>query len=239
MSRVAIVAALEREVRRLVKHWPVCEKEHGGRRFRFFEHEGVVLVCGGIGAEPARRAAEAVIALYSPAMIYSVGFAGALDSGLRVGTMMQPAQVINAGDGSRVHLSDGTGILISFSSVANPAQKAKLKKSFGAQLVDMEAAAVARAAQIHGIEFAAVKSISDAFDFEFPSMERFVDSDGQFQQGRFAAFAAVRPWLWPKVLRLAGNSNKASAALCAWLASSLDRMIAVAPDHKVEATQRP
>lgn len=239
MPKVAIVAALEREVRPLVKNWRVHEKAHGGRSFRFFEEDKVVLVCGGIGAEPARRAAEAVIALFAPAMVYSVGFAGALDSGVKVGTVFQPAHVINAGDGSRVNVNQGTGTLVSFASVANPAQKTRLKESFSAQLVDMEAAAVARAAQIHGIEFAAVKAISDGFDFEFPSMERFVDSDGEFQQGRFAVFAAFRPWLWPKVMQLASNSNRASVALCDWVTRSLNHMIAIAPDHKAEAVQRP
>jgi hypothetical protein len=122
--------------------------------------------------------------------------------------------------------------------VANPTQKAKLRESFVAQFVDMEAAAVARAAQARGVEFAAVKAVSDEFDFEFPSMEQFVDSDGQFQQGRFAAYAALRPWLWPKVRRLAINSNLASSALCDWLVSSMNRMIADMPDKKLEATPR-
>src|SRR5579864_5473839 len=59
-SRVAIVAALEREVRPLVKGWRVREQEFDGRHFRFFERDNFVLVAGGIGAEAARRAAEAV-----------------------------------------------------------------------------------------------------------------------------------------------------------------------------------
>ena len=58
MFRVAIVAALEREVRPLVKDWSVREKEADGRRLRFFEKDDIVLVCGGIGAEAARRAAK-------------------------------------------------------------------------------------------------------------------------------------------------------------------------------------
>ena len=66
-------------------------------------------------------------------------------------------------------------------------------------------------------EFATVKVISDEYDFSFPSMERFVDSGGQFREGRFAVFAALRPWLWPQVARLARNSNRASRALCDWL----------------------
>src|SRR5690242_4160620 len=84
MSRVAIVAALEREVRPLVKHWRVVEHEYAGRKFRAYECEEAVLVCGGIGTEPARRAAEAIIATYGPSCVYSVGFAGALDASLGV-----------------------------------------------------------------------------------------------------------------------------------------------------------
>jgi len=217
MSRVAIVAALEREVRPLVKNWRVREEEHEGRRFRFFENGEVVLVCGGIGAAAARRAAEAVITRFAPSMIYSAGFAGALDQKLRVGDVVRPQVVVNAGDGSRVVVSGGEGILVSFDAIASPPQKAKLRDSYAANAVDMEAAAVARSADLRGIQFAAVKVISDAADFEFPSMEQFVDSEGRFSEGRFRLFAALRPWLWPQVAKLAQNSNRASRSLCACL----------------------
>lgn len=214
MSRVAIVAALQREVRPLVRQWRVSEKEYLGRRFRFFEKEDAVLVCGGIGAEAARRAAEAVIALYEPAVIYSAGFAGALDPKLKVGDVVQPKRVVNASDGSSVSLERGEGVLVSFGSVASPVQKANLRESFAAQAVDMEAAAVARAAEARGLEFAVMKVISDEFDFTFPALERFVDSGGRFLEGRFAWFTAIRPWLWPGVARLARASRVASHELC-------------------------
>jgi adenosylhomocysteine nucleosidase len=137
MSRVAIVAALEREVRPLVKEWRVREKEIDGRRFRFFERDDFVVVCGGIGAEAARRAAEAVISIYAPSVIYSAGFAGALEPALKVGELLQPRRVVNAGDGSSLNLDQGEGVLVSFGSVASPEQKAKLGDSFRAQAVDM------------------------------------------------------------------------------------------------------
>jgi adenosylhomocysteine nucleosidase len=219
MPRVAIVAALEREVRPLVKQWQASEREHGGRSFRFFEKGEVVLVCGGMGAEAARRAAEAVIALYAPRVVYSAGFAGALDPALRVADVMQPRRVVNAADGSRVTLDHGDGVLASFRAVASPGQKAKLRESFGAQAVDMEAAAVAQAAQARRVGFGVVKVISDEFGFTFPSMERFVDSEGRFLEMRFALFACLRPWLWPKVVRLARNSQRASRVLCERLRS--------------------
>jgi adenosylhomocysteine nucleosidase len=213
-AKIAIVAALEREVRPLVKSWRVREKESAGRRSKFFEHDDAVLVCAGIGAEAARRAAEAVIAMYAPKIVYSVGFAGALDPNLKIGDIIHPARIVNAGDGSRVEMENGAGVLVSFASIANPEQKARLRDSYAAQAVDMEAAAVARAAEIAGVRFAAVKAISDEVDFEFPSLERFVDSNGEFSELRFAAFAALRPWLWGKVFQIARHSSRASRSLC-------------------------
>jgi adenosylhomocysteine nucleosidase len=216
-STIAIVAALEREVRPLIRGWRAREREHEGRRLRFFEKDPLVIVCGGIGAEASRRAAAAVIALYSPRCVYSAGFAGALNSTLHVGDVIRPARVINAGDGSSLSLADGNGVLVSFGSVANPEQKAKLWESYSAQAVDMEAAAVARAAESRGVEFRAIKVISDPRDFVFPAMEKFVDADGRFSEPRFALFAAVRPWLWPQIARLMRNSRRAAEALCDWL----------------------
>jgi len=214
MRKLAIVAALEREVRPLVSTWSLSEKEHDGRRYRFFQHGQSVLVCGGIGAVAARRASEAAVAIYEPQLVCSAGFAGALDGKLQVGDILRPRTVINSSDGSAVTVGNGEGILISFMAVASPEQKSKLRESYGAQAVDMEAAAVARAAESRNIPFTAIKAISDAADFDLPPMDRFVNSDGSFSEMRFAWFAAIRPWLWPQVARLAANSRRASHALC-------------------------
>src|SRR5277367_3770135 len=105
--KVAIVAALEREVWPLIKNWRVSQREHEGKNFEFFENEDEVLVCGGIGAQAARRATEAVIALYQPETVMSVGFAGALDASWKVGAILLPAQVIDAQNGSRWDVGSG------------------------------------------------------------------------------------------------------------------------------------
>ena len=217
MSRLAIVAALEREVRPLVRHCQVRKKEHAGREFRFYENREAVLVCGGIGPEAARRAAEAVIVLYSPDLLYSVGYAGALDPTLKVGDVLTPAHVINGSDGSRLDVSKGQGTLLSLSAVASVAQKSRLRESYGAQAIDMEASAVARAAEARGVGFRAIKVISDEFNFELPTDGRFVDAEGRFHQGRFALHVLVRPWLWLPLVHLASNSAHATRALCAEL----------------------
>lgn len=221
-AKVAIVAALEREVRALVKRWRMTEREYEGRRFRFFESGETVLVCGGIGAEAARRATEAVIALYQPVLVQSVGFAGALDPRLKVGEVFSPSRVIDARDGSSIETGTGFGVLVSAAAIADAEQKERLKQAYGAQAVDMEAAAVARGAQARGVRFMAVKAISDESTFAMPAMDRFVRGDGQFQTGKFVAFAALRPWLWSRLTQLARNGAKASRALCAELHRSIN-----------------
>lgn len=224
MSKIAIVAALEREIRPLVRDWLVHETPYDGRTFRFFENAETVLVCSGIGAEAARRAAQAIIALYSPQLIYSVGFAGSATDTVRVGEVFIPRRVVNARDGSSVDTGTGQGVLVTFAGVASPEQKAKLGSSFGAHAVDMEASAVARAAEARGIRFAAVKAISDASDFTLPPMDTFIGPAGQFRTRKFAFFLLLRPWLWGAAMRLARNSTQASRALCTSLKQSIEAM---------------
>jgi adenosylhomocysteine nucleosidase len=233
MPKVAIVAALDREVRGVIRNCARVERAYQGRKFVFFEHDETVVVCGGIGVDGARRAAEAVIALYHPALVQSVGFAGALQSALRVGDIFAPAVVIDARDGSRAEIEGGNGVLITFMTVADADQKANLAKAYGAQAVDMEAAAVAAAARAHGIHFGVVKVISDELSFKMPETARFINSQGRFRSAAFAAYVALRPWLWRRVAALARNSSKAAHALAEHLLHSPPHL-----NHVAEAKLR-
>jgi adenosylhomocysteine nucleosidase len=218
MPEIAIVAALEREIWPLVKHWRVTEREYGGRKFRFFEKDLRIAVCGGIGHQAARRATEAVISLYQPRAVQSVGFAGALESRLQVGEVLEVRHVIDVADGSKIDTGRGSAVLVSFASLAGSEQKSRLAKAYDATAVDMEAAAVAKGAEAHGLPFAAIKVISDEIGFPMPPLDRFTTQDGGFRTAGFVGFAILRPWLWAAVIRLARNSAKASQALCERLA---------------------
>lgn len=220
MLKTAIVAALKREVAGLIGNAKRIEREHDGRTFRFFELDETVVVCGGIGFQAARRAAEAVIALYDPSLLHSAGFAGALQSSLRVGDILLPAEVIDGRDGSRTRVEGGDGVLLTFMNVASMKQKRSLAQAYHAQAVDMEAAAVAAAARAHGIGFRAIKVISDEIDFEMPDMSRFIDERGAFKTASFAAHVAIRPWLWKRAAALGSNSSKAAKALAHCLIQS-------------------
>jgi len=76
--------------------------------------------------------------------------------------------------------------------------------------VDMEAAAVARLAQMRGIPFYCIKGVSDGLGARLPDFNRFIGLDGQFELLRFVLFVAVRPKYWSELIRMGENSSKAS-----------------------------
>jgi adenosylhomocysteine nucleosidase len=222
MSRIAIIAAMEREVRPLIRDWKMRMIEHDGRQYCLFENGNAAVVCGGIGPGAARRATEAMIREVKPLRVLSVGFAGAVDGSLP-GQIVEPRIVINAADGVRTEVGSGEGILVTSATVAGKEQKARLGNAYGANAVDMEAAAVAQGAQARGVEFGALKAISDDADFELPAMDHFVTVDGSFRSFSFACHVAPRPWLWGTTITLARNSSKASKALCGAIAGYIAR----------------
>jgi adenosylhomocysteine nucleosidase len=225
MPSIAIVAALEREVAPLIRNWQVRTVEHDRRRYQLFENGEAALICGGIGAEAARRATEAIIQEIGPVLILSVGFVGALDPALRVGEVFEPRTVINAADGVRTDTGCGYGTLVSFSAVVGRAQKEKLREAYCAAAVDMEAAAVAQGAELRGIRFGAMKVVSDETGFAMPPLKDFIAADGSFRTAYFALHIATRPWLWGAAITLARNSARASRALCVALAHNLSRAL--------------
>jgi adenosylhomocysteine nucleosidase len=222
---IAIIAAMEREVKPLIRRWKMRMIERDGRRYRLFENGGAVLICGGIGADAARRATEAVIEEVHPSRVISAGFAGALDPSVQIGHYFEPREVINAADGVHTDVGSGDGILVSATTVAGKEQKVRFRKVYGASAVDMEAAAVAQGALARGIEFAALKAISDAADFDLPPVDAFVAGDGSFRSAGFAFHVVLRPWLWRTTISLVRNSSKANRALCAAIENYLGRQI--------------
>jgi len=213
--RLALIAAMQKEVAPLVRRWKAREISRDGRRYRMYEStDGAALICCGIGAEHGRRAAEALIQEVRPAKILSVGFAGALDSSLKVGDVIEPRTVVNAADGSRTDTGSGVGTMVSAVAVAGRDQKRRLASAYGAVAVDMEGAAVALAAEARGIAFGALKAISDGIDSALPPIDPFVSPQGEFLWLRFVLHVALRPWLWRGTIALAVNGEKASRALC-------------------------
>jgi adenosylhomocysteine nucleosidase len=217
MKKVAVIAALERELSSLVRGWETVTLERPGHRLRVFERENAVALAGGIGSHAAGIAAQMVVEQYQPEMLISAGLAGALISSLKAGSVLTPNVIIDAVTGAEYRSSVGGGILLTAGEIANHVAKPQLVEKFHALAVDMEAAAVAEVARQRNISFRCVKAISDEAGFVLPPLNRFVDPEGKFQAGRFAVWLAVHPHYWSATMALARNSQKASKNLCDWL----------------------
>lgn len=213
MPKIGIIAAMEREIAGLVRSWRSGYIESRGRRFRAFQTHRAVLICSGIGALAAGRAAEALAEIGVDVMV-SAGFAGAIVPGMRPGGPLTPEIVVDADTGARFRCLFGGGVLVSATHVLGEAEKSELAHRYDAQGVDMEAVTVAGVAERHGSGFIAVKAISDTLECVLPPLDPFIDAEGSFHTGQFLAHVAVRPHLWSSVARLASNQRKASQTVC-------------------------
>ena len=226
---VAIVAAMRREVAPLLRG--IRPRQTDG--VEFFELESAVIAIGGIGRQAAARAAEVVVAKYDPGVIVSAGIAGALTPTLKVGDVVHAREVVDADSDRRFTPAEGTAVILTVSSVSGLGEKRIAAERWKADVVDMEAAAVAAVAQKRGIEFAAIKAISDEVDFVMPPVDEFVDQAGRFQTLRFATYIAVRPKWWRAVKQLNSNSRLAAVKLSETLKHLIDQRSVTAPQEHV------
>ena len=178
-----------------------------------FEFESAVVAVGGIGRQAAHRSTEAVIRRFSPALIVSAGIAGALTTAWKVGDVLRARDVVDADSAERFSAGGSEGTVVTASAVSGPAEKEHLAKLWKADVVDMEAAAVARTAKVNGVQFGTIKAVSDELNFEMPPVDRFVNDAGKFETLRFATFLAAHAGWWKAVRELNANSRAAAVKL--------------------------
>ncbi len=215
----AIIAALPREVKHLVRGWRAQRLPND---IVVYTNDFAVVACAGMGPQRATLAVQAALAAKPVTALLSVGLAGACDPALRVGDIVHAGVVIDAQTGERHSIPRYDQILVSTPTIASVKEKQRLYESYLASAVDMEAATVARIAQGHSLPFHAIKVISDDANFELEELSQFATQNGQFREAAFAAYSVVRPRLWPKLIKLAQNSKLAVQSLTAELQSQLD-----------------
>ena len=222
MSKLGIITAMPTEVWPLIRDWKRQDVAVNGRQFRFYERGNASVLCGGIGHAAGTRAAEAMLAHAKPDALFAVGLCGGLRTGFALGDIMFPGTIFSEESGERFAAAAGEGSVVSSSEIAGAAKKKELAARFHADIVDMEGAAVAKVAQAHSLPLYAVKALSDEMEYEFPPLQPFVGTDGQFQAARFTMHAAVHPSWWPKIADLKKRSDAAARALAAALGKVLE-----------------
>lgn len=207
-----IIAALPREVQALVDGVKPDARLRGEHIF-VYRLPTAVVACAGMGAERAGVAVRAALDAGASGLLVSAGLAGACDPAIAVGTVIEAKQIIDTRSGERFVARSGQEVLVTCPAIADVQEKRRLRESYGAAIVDMEAATVARLAQANGFEFRAIKGISDAYDFELETLTRFASPLGQFRTGAFALHTALRPLSWRSAMKLGSGSGRALRAL--------------------------
>ncbi|MGC2509528.1 MAG: hypothetical protein WA430_03095, partial [Acidobacteriaceae bacterium] len=92
--RIAILAALPREVAPLVRDWPApAVSRHEGTSV--WESDRAIVVCAGMGKERVTRALDLAESRGPLRSVISVGYAGALRDGVRIDGVYWPSIVID------------------------------------------------------------------------------------------------------------------------------------------------
>ena len=188
-----------------------------------FERGSSVAACAGMGCERVTKAVGLALARGKVERLVSIGLAGACAAGARAGEVMCAGTVIDVRTGERFKADGGEVVLATVAVIAGAAEKRRLMESYGAVMVDMEAACVARLAEAHGLRFGAIKAISDGSEVSLDGMERFATADGRFREMAFARHVAVRPQRWRGAVRLGRDSARALRALTMAVQQDLDR----------------
>jgi adenosylhomocysteine nucleosidase len=219
--RIGIIAAMPGELKPLVRGWAKMPVARGSGIVMWQIERGddeLVAVCAGMGAAAARRGFTAAEFAGSLDVALSVGWAGALSAGVTPGESYMVSQIVDALTGERFGTGSPNGLrLVTTAHVADEAEKHRLGESYQAGLVDMEAAAVARLAQMRGLPFHCVKSVSDGMEARLPNLNPFIDIDGKLRMTAFLAHVTVRPQYWGPLLQLGRNSAGGAVAMAAMI----------------------
>ena len=219
--RIGIIAALAGELKPLVRGWSRQTDD------AFLMQHGdltAVAIAKGIGAARAERAIGVAESYGHLDALVSIGWAGGASCGIQPGMAYEVGEVIDGASDERFPTSVATGPikLVTLDHVAGRDEKRLVAETYGASLVDMEAATVGRAAHMRQIPFHCWKAVTDIASEDLPDFNYFLDQEKQLRTRQVAAYALTRPRYAAPLLRMGRNSRSGAEALGQTLRRWLD-----------------
>jgi len=224
------------------------EKIEGFDAYRFaFGEEKVLLIKSGMGLDNGAAAAHALVKA-KPCIIINFGFCGGVKPGPRVGDIVMAQRILlnrealfspqsgiveedakrlarflaDALNGRELQVYGGT--FVTTAGIRSKDEMANLIPVWALNpVLEMETAAVAKAAAKEMVPFLAVRGVSDDASEELGfSIDELTDSSMKLRFGKVLLTVARKPRIIPQMLRLAKNSRAAGESLALAVAALLE-----------------
>lgn len=225
-SPILIVAAVPQELNSFLKERngklpsPEPSPWKGEGRVRVV-NEDVHILLTGMGYAQTLKAVRRFLSADRYRGVVAAGFSGGTRPGLRVGDLVAPSEVIWASTGERFLPAEFLKVVPGASSVgpfvtvkdpvADPLAKAKVGDRYGAIAVDLETAAVARAAGETKVPWMALRAILDPVEVPLG-----------FRSWGTALRAMASPSRWRALKQFLGSVHLASVSLGGGLKNLLE-----------------
>jgi adenosylhomocysteine nucleosidase len=174
----------------------------------------VAVLVTGMGKENSRRALLARLKEVTPAFVLTCGFAGGLSPELDIGDVLFNSDDPNLRARLTAARAQPAKVFCATRIATTVAEKAELRRTTGADAVEMESAAFVEVCGARGISFAMVRAISDTAHDTLPlDFNELSNPDLSLNFGKLAWTIAKSPGKIPALLRLQKNSNRAAGRL--------------------------
>ena len=254
---VLLLAALRDELEPTVSALQLQWSTGGGAAKGEFEGIPTTAAATGMGAARVTAAASKLVDTEGPSAILLLGLAGGLDPGLKAaevrrivrildehggayalqcGTVPQRQEVDEPAAADTQHDDGAAATLLSVDTVISSVeQKAELFGRYGAAMVDMESAALARLALQRGLPLTVLRAVSDPADQVLPPQAvTWVREDGSIDTRAAMMFLATHPWMAGKLMSLRRHAQAAAQALAGAVGDVLRTMVKPLADQDVE-----
>lgn len=180
----------------------------------------------GIGKQNAQRAVGDFLRDNTPTQVFTCGFAGALDPGLKIGDVvfltvdwLLDRALVEAG-------ARAASFYCAPRMVTTAKAKAELREKTRACVVEMESVFIHEICVERGISCATVRVISDVADEDLPlDFNQLSNPDQSLNMGKLAWAVAKSPGKIPALMRLGRNSQMAARRLAAVLKQVIDQKL--------------
>ncbi len=220
LSALLLVAASPREFRGIAGRVRVRSDDVRWMASAKLPCGDALLAANGIGEALAGAATIALLEKHRVRAVVSTGFAGSLRLGLEVGDILVASAVVAEGARYRCRLprrvprEARTGVLRTVDRIIVSARDKLRLGGDGARAVDMEAAAVARAAAAAQVPFYCVRAISDSAARDLPvDFNAALRADGSLSRVAVLRQACATKGAWAGLARLERDTRTAAKSL--------------------------